>query len=135
MATHGKAGMSRWKILRVSSVIVLIGVWWWLRRMHSPLAAGVSGWSAGASDRTLWWSGAASGAILAIYILSILWMLVSPWRRHRPDDAMGIGCAWQIFWLFSAMLALLVAEMIWKVRLLVIPIAAITLFTAIPVGG
>jgi len=54
------------------------------------------------SDRAVFWVGFTAEIILVAYCLYLLAGFRGR-RWARGDDAIGWGCAWQIFWFFSAM--------------------------------
>jgi hypothetical protein len=71
---------------------ILIGGAAWLLWTYPRSTGGAYGWlqsKLGLTDLRL---GIATAILIAIYIALMLWTVYSPWRKHSPDDAMGVGC-------------------------------------------
>ena len=86
------------------------------------------------SDRAVFWLGLAAEIILVAYCLYLLAGFRGR-RWARGDDAIGWGCAWQIFWFFSAMAILLAAGLLFSWRWIIAPIASLVLVMAVWVAA
>jgi hypothetical protein len=85
-------------------------------------------WSA-PSAHTVFWFGLAAEILLVAYCLYLLKGFRKP-RWARGDDAVGYGCAWQIFWFFSGAASLLAVGLVFQWRWVIAPIASVTLVMA-----
>jgi len=86
------------------------------------------------SDRAVFWVGFAAEIILVAYCLYLLAGFRGR-RWARGDDAIGWGCAWQIFWFFSAMAILLAVGLLFSWRWIIAPIASLVLVMAVWVAA
>ena len=82
------------------------------------------------SVRTVFWVGLVAEVILVAYSL-YLYASLRKRRWARGDDAVGYGCAWQIFWFFSAAAVVLAIGLMFSWRWVIAPIASCTLVTAV----
>ena len=82
------------------------------------------------SDRSVFWIGLAAEIILVAYCL-YLWSGFRGPNWARGDDAVGRGCAWQIFYAFSTMAILLAVGLLFSWRWVIAPIASIVLVTSV----
>ena len=111
---------------------IVIGGGTWLIWTYPRSTGGAYGWlqsKLGLTDLRL---GIATAILIAIYIALMLWAVYSPWRKHSPDGAMGIGCV-----LFAAVALgivelILVAAIYFKIHFLILVIAVCIFGTTIP---
>jgi hypothetical protein len=82
------------------------------------------------SPRTVFWLGVAAEVIIVAYCL-YLWIDLRKRKWARGDDAIGYGCAWQIFWFFSAAAVLLAVGLVFSWRWVIAPIASCVLVTTV----
>ncbi len=123
-------------LLRVASLAVLAGGWWWLRSSHAPAWA-VSGriWI---RNRPPSYDNAAAitgASIIVIFLAACLWGRFNPKWRGGPDGAMGQGCV--VFMAYGLALLGVVHAIAWyfHVTFLIWLIAVITVLPGIQLGA
>ena len=63
----------------------------------------------------------------------MLWTLYSPWRKHSPDDAMGLGCVFFAAAALGIVELILVAAIYFQLHFLILVIAVCIFGSTIPI--
>jgi hypothetical protein len=76
--------------------------------------------------------GIATAILIALYIGLMLWAVYSPWRKHSPDGAMGIGCVLYTAAALGIVELILAAAIYFQLHFLILVIAVCSFGTTIP---
>lgn len=123
--------MTSQRLLRIVLVAALVAGWWLLRRAGSPLVRPGWEWLRLRPIVDVRIIADVTGALMFIYLLTLLWWLYSPWRSRRPDDAMALGCVGFAAIAVGLMLVVLAVGWYFRSPWIIAPIAWVTLLFAL----
>ena len=131
MPRLGEVAVTPQRLLRIAIVVALVAAWWLLRRAGSPLARPGWEWLRLRPMIDVRILADIVGALLFIYLMTLLWWLYNPWRSRRADDAMAFGCIG--FAAIAVALMLVALTVGWYLRSpwIIAPIAWVTLLFAL----